>query len=130
LQPSRAFVVFSRARRATCFVVEADDIKALRKELRCTPQELADALGVTAKVVMAWEQEEMFPTKQYVDKMNALRGLGEGAVPKKRRGRKVAQTPMQVLADPELWRLVRKLLAHDELREQAQKLAQAYPDPE
>lgn len=110
--------------------MEADDIKALRKELRCTPQELADALGVTAKVVMAWEQEEMFPTKQYVDKMNALRGLGEGAVPKKRRGRKVAQTPMQVLADPELWRLVRKLLAHDELREQAQKLAQAYPDPE
>jgi transcriptional regulator with XRE-family HTH domain len=110
--------------------MHADDIRALRKELRCTPQELAEALGITVKVVMAWEDEEQFPTRQYIEKMDALRAQGEGSVPRKRRGAKKNQTPLQVLRDPELWRLVCKLVAHEELRAQAQKLAEAYPDPE
>ena len=36
---------------------------------------------------------------------------------------------MQALAMPELWMLVRKLVAHPELRAAAMKLAESYPDP-
>ena len=36
---------------------------------------------------------------------------------------------MKVLADPQLWELVRKLAAHKKLRDEVAKLAQAYPDP-
>lgn len=108
----------------------AEEIKALRKELRCTSRELAEALGVELSVVMAWEDEEMFPTKRHVKAMGALRDKGPGAVPRKRRGRAASGSPMKLLADPALWGLIRKLLAHAELREQALKLAEAYPEPE
>jgi hypothetical protein len=36
---------------------------------------------------------------------------------------------MGVLADPELWRVVRKLLAHAELRKRVTELAAGYSDP-
>lgn len=104
------------------------DIKALRMELRCTPLELGEALGVSAKVVMAWEQEEQFPTKRYVDMMEALRARGSGAVPRLRRGGG-DKPPFEVLADPDLWRLIRKIIAHHELRAQVGKLAESYEDP-
>lgn len=108
----------------------AEEIKALRKELRCTSRELAEALGIELSVVMAWEDEEMFPTKRHVAMMESLRERGPGAVPRKRRGRAAAASPLKLLADPATWSLIRKLLAHAELREQALKLAEAYPDPE
>ena len=109
--------------------MKPEDIKALRKELRCTPLELAEALGVTAKTVMAWEHDEMFPTRRYIELMEALRDKGPGAVPRKRRGTK-NDAPFVALRDPDVWQLIRKLLAHPELREQAQKLAESYDDPE
>jgi hypothetical protein len=37
--------------------------------------------------------------------------------------------PMAVLADPATWRLVRKIVAHAELRREVMKLAETYPDP-
>ncbi len=106
-----------------------DDIKALRKELRCTTRELAEALGLELAVVMAWEDEEQFPTKRSIKMMEKLRAQGAGSVPRKRRGRKKGQSPMQVLADPDLWTLMRKLLAHEDLRKQALELASHYDDP-
>lgn len=106
-----------------------DEIKALRKELRCTTRELAEALGLELSVVMAWEDEEQFPTKRSIKMMEQLRSQGPGAVPRKRRGRKKRQSSMQVLADPDLWTVVRKLLAHEELRKQVLELASHYEDP-
>ena len=108
----------------------ADEIKALRKELRCTSRELAEAIGVDLAVVMAWEDEEMFPTKRHVKQMEALRARGPGAVPRKRRGRNPTASPMKLLADPEVWSLFRKLLVHAELRERAIELGSHYPEPE
>lgn len=102
-----------------------EDIKALRKDLACTAKELAQAMGIEQSTVLAWEKGDLFPTKQYVDKMNALRVRGPAAIPKKARG----DAPMKVLADPALWELVRKLAAHKKLRDEVAKLAAAYADP-
>lgn len=103
-----------------------DDIKALRKELSCTAKELAQALGIEQATVLAWEKGDLFPTKPIIDKMEALRQKGPGAIPRKA---KAAADPMKVLADPALWALVRKLLAHKKLRDEVTKLSAAYPDP-
>ena len=54
-------------------IMERDDIKSLRRELRCTSRELAHALGVEAKLVLAWEDEQAFPTKRNIEAMNKLR---------------------------------------------------------
>ena len=102
-----------------------DDIKALRKDLSCTAKELAQALGIEQATVLAWERGDLFPTKAFVDKMNDLRTRGPGAIPRKAKG----ADPMKVLADPALWELVRKLVAHKKLRDEVTKLAGAYPDP-
>jgi len=105
------------------------DIKALRKELRSTPRELAEALGITPKDVMAWEQEDTFPTKRSIDAMNALRDKGSDGIVKRRGRNPDARSPMQVLADPNLWQLVRKLIAYPDLRDKVLELADRYDDP-
>ena len=102
-----------------------DEIKALRKELSCTAKELAQALGIEQATVLAWEKGDLFPTKAFVDKMNDLRARGPSAIPKKAKG----ADPMKVLADPALWALLRKIVAHKKLRDEVTKLATAYEDP-
>ena len=107
------------------FLVTPDDIKALRKDLSCTAKELAQVLGIEQATVLAWEKGELFPTKPFVDKMNALRAKGPSAIPKKAKG----ADPMKVLADPTLWEAFRKIVAHKKLRDDVVKLAQSYADP-
>lgn len=102
-----------------------EEIKALRKELGCTARELADTLGLEQKLVMAWEKDELFPTKANVDKMAALRTQGKAAIVRKAKG----DDPFKVLADDKLWGLVRKLLAHKKLRDAVLALADKYDDP-
>ena len=102
-----------------------DEIKALRKDLSCTAKELAQAIGIEQATVLAWEKGELFPTKPYIDKMNALRAKGPAAIPKKARG----DSPMKVLADPALWEIMRKIVAHKKLRDEVIRLASAYADP-
>ena len=51
----------------------SEELKALRKELACTAKELAGALGLEQATVLGWEKGELFPTKQFIDKMEALR---------------------------------------------------------
>jgi transcriptional regulator with XRE-family HTH domain len=102
-----------------------DEIKALRKELACTAKELAAALDVAQATVLAWEKADLFPTKAYIDKMNALRAKGPSAIPRKAKG----GDPMKALGDPSVWQLVRKILVHKKLRDEATKLAEKYPDP-
>ena len=102
-----------------------DEIKALRKELVCTAKELAQALGLEQATVLAWEKGDLFPTKAFVDKMRSLQSRGPAAIPKKAKG----ADPMKVLADPSLWELVRKIVAHKKLRDEVVKLAAPYADP-
>ena len=105
----------------------ADELKALRKELSCTAKELAAALDLDQATVLAWERGELFPTKQFVDAMNALREKGPSAIPRKAKGN--APSPMKVLADPAMWELVRKIAAHKKLRDEVMKLAEKFEDP-
>jgi transcriptional regulator with XRE-family HTH domain len=107
--------------------VTADDIKALRAALQCSTRELAEAVGVDQKTVIAWESGQLFPTKKFVDRMAALREKGPTAVPKKARG--AAPSPARLLADPGFWQIVRKLIAHKKLRDEVTRLANDYPDP-
>lgn len=102
-----------------------EEIKALRKDLACTAKELAHAIGIDQSTVLAWEKGDLFPTKWYVDKMSELRSRGPQAIPRKARG----DAPMKVLADPALWELLRKLIAHKKLRDDVAKLASGYSDP-
>lgn len=105
-----------------------EDIKKLREELGCTARELAGALDIEQETVLAWERGDLFPTKRFVERMNELRRKGPEAIPRKKK-RATPASPLQLLADPELWRLFRKLLSHPELRSSAMKLAESYPDP-
>jgi transcriptional regulator with XRE-family HTH domain len=105
--------------------VTSEELKALRKELSCTAKELAGALGLEQSTVLGWEKGELFPTKQFIDKMEALRAKGPGAIPRKAKG----ADPIKQLGDPVFWELVRKIAAHKKLRDEVAKMAAAYPDP-
>ena len=102
-----------------------EEIKAVRKDLSCTAKELALALDLEQATVLAWEKGDLFPTKQYIDKMLALRTKGPGAVPRKSKG----ADPIKVMTDPVFWEIVRKLAAHKKLRDEVTKLSAGYPDP-
>jgi transcriptional regulator with XRE-family HTH domain len=106
--------------------VTPDEIKALRASLKCTAKELAAALELEQATVLAWEKGELFPTKQYVDAMEALRAKGPTAIVRKAKG---AVSPMVAMKDAHLWELFRKLAAHKKLRDDVAKLAEKYPDP-
>jgi transcriptional regulator with XRE-family HTH domain len=106
----------------------AEEIKALRQELSCSTRELAVAVGVEQATVLAWEKGESFPTKKHAERLAAVRAQGKSAIVRiSRRG--APATPMAALADPELWTLLRKLIAHPELRKAADQLAATYDDP-
>src|SRR4051812_16997149 len=101
-----------------------EDIKALRKELGCTARELATALGIEQEEVLAWERGDLFPTKQWVSKMETLRAKGPQAIPRKKKTQR-GQTPMVALANADVWRLFRKLLVHPEFRASVAELAES-----
>ena len=103
----------------------SEELKALRKELACTAKELAGALGLEQATVLGWEKWELFPTKQFIDKMEALRAKGPGAIPRKAKG----GDPIKQLGDPLFWELVRKIAMHKKLRDEVAKLAAGYADP-
>ena len=102
-----------------------DELKTLRKELGCTAKELAAALGLEQATVLAWEKGELFPTKPYIDKMEALRTKGAGSIPRMAK----AGNAIKTFTDPAFWEIVRKLAAHKKLRDEVAKLAAGYPDP-
>lgn len=101
-----------------------EEIKKARLALKCTARELAAALEVEPSTVAAWERGDMFPTKQYVEKMQEFLAAGPAAIPKKAKG----ADPLDALRDPDVWSLIRKLLAHPKLRAEVQKLADKYED--
>ena len=107
--------------------MDADELKRIRKELGTSAKDLAKVLGIEQETVLAWERGELFPTKRHVDHIHKLRERGAGAIPK-RAGK--STSPLEVLADPAMWLLIRKLLAHDSLRKEVSRLAESYPEPE
>jgi transcriptional regulator with XRE-family HTH domain len=120
--------------------VNPDEIKTLRRELGCSAKELAAALGVDQATVFAWERRELFPTKQYVDRMLALRAGGPSAIPRASKKTARVLSPkesrpidaaalLEGLTDPRLGEILRKLLAHGALREEVARIAQRYSDP-
>lgn len=104
-----------------------EEITALRKELQCTARELAAALGEDQQTVLAWERGELFPTKRFVTQMEELRKKGPSAIVRNKKG--AQKSPMQRLADPELWKLIRKIIAHADLYAAVSKLCADYEDP-
>jgi transcriptional regulator with XRE-family HTH domain len=106
--------------------MEADELKTLRKELGVTARDLASALGVDQETVLAWERAELFPTKAHVEKLRALHRAGPSSVPKRA---KKGASPLELLGDPAIWSLLRKLLVHDALRREVLRLAEKHPDP-
>jgi transcriptional regulator with XRE-family HTH domain len=107
--------------------MNGDAIKGLRKELGCTARDLATALGTDQTTILAWERGELFATKAAVDRMAALRAAGPKALVRSKSARK--EGPMASLRDPDLWAVVRKLIAHPRLRDAVAKLAAEYDDP-
>ena len=101
-----------------------DDIKVLRKELGCTARDLATTLGIEQREVLAWEAGELFPTKRFVDQMQALRAKGPSAVLKTAKGKAVA--PTDRVSDPAFWAIVKKLMLHPALYDQVSKLAEQF----
>lgn len=102
-----------------------EEIKQARVALKCTAKELAAALDVEPATVTAWERGEMFPTKQYVEKIQSFLEHGPAGIPKKAKG----ADPLEALRDPDVWTLIRKLLAHPKLRAEVAKLAAKYDEP-
>lgn len=102
--------------------VKPEEIKNLRRTLGMTQRDLAEALQIDVALVRDWEKGERFPTRAHCMAMEALR-----AHPPARKSR--AKRPMELLADPEFFTLVRKLLVHAPLRAEVEKLARDYPDP-
>ena len=101
-----------------------DEIKHARVTLKFTTRELAAALGVEWTTVSAWERGELFPTKQYVEAISALLQSGGTTIPRKAKG----GDPVEVLRDPEVWELIRKMLLHPKLRAELIKAAERYED--
>lgn len=108
--------------------VSPEDIQALRAELKCTARELAETLGLEQKEVLAWETGELFPTKRWVTAMQRLKAAGPTSIQRKPRGKPKGLTGMQRLSDPELWLVIRKLLAHPALFDEVKKLSERYDD--
>lgn len=122
--------------RTIAIEMTGDEIKALRRELDLTARKLGEAIGVDQATVMAWEREELFPTKRYVEAMQALRlkAREDGVIEakEKRAGRPEGERsgmPWGALADPGVWRIFRKLAAYPELRGEVEALAEKYADP-
>ena len=75
------------------------------------------------------ESGELFPTKRHVTAMAALRAKGPSAIVRAPRGKAAAKTGQARLADPALWKIVRKLVEHPALFDQVAKLSETFSDP-
>jgi transcriptional regulator with XRE-family HTH domain len=100
----------------------AEDILALRKGLRLTQRQLAEAQNIDVDTVRQGERAEAFPTRGHVEALGVLKDRAPAP-------RKAPAGPYRALADPGFPALLRKLLAHPKLLAEALKLAEAWPDP-
>jgi transcriptional regulator with XRE-family HTH domain len=101
-----------------------DEIKKLREELGCSLGELAQAVGVDAKTLIAWESGDLFPTKRHVSRLEAVRRGGPEAV-RRPKAAPVA-SGLELLSDPRLWAIVTKLVQDAKFFAEVEKLAERY----
>ncbi|HMA93856.1 MAG TPA: XRE family transcriptional regulator [Polyangiaceae bacterium] len=107
-----------------------EELKKLRTNLRCTARELAATLDIPLAEVQAWEAGEQFPTKRWVTKLEQLAALGpSGIARKKPKNNAAGVAPLDQLGNPDLWLIVRKLLAHQKFFSEVCQLADKYDDP-
>ena len=98
-----------------------EEIRALREELDCSVGELARAVGVETRTVLAWEAGDLFPTKRHVDKLQAARKAGRGALGAGKAHPRRAGAEM--LEDPRLWAIVSRLVKDPTFFAEVEKLA-------
>jgi transcriptional regulator with XRE-family HTH domain len=108
--------------------MDPEDLKRLREELACSIGELAQTLGVDPKAILEWEAGERFPTKRHATRLEALQKAGPGAIVRKAKRAK-APSGIELLGDPRLWTIVRKLLAHPEFFGEVERLGEKYEEP-
>jgi DNA-binding transcriptional regulator YiaG len=113
-----------REARATIPFMQPEDVKRIRESLACSMGQLAAAIGVEVKTILAWEAGDQFPTKRHADKLTALEKEGPSAI--KRPSPKKPPTGSDLLADPRFWAVVRKLAVHADFFEKVEKLSATY----
>lgn len=88
------------------------------------------ALGVPLAEIQSWEAGDRFPTKRWITRMESLRAQGpDGVVHHPPKASPSELSPIEQLNNPEVWRLLRKLLAHPQLFAEVVRVAAAYEDP-
>ncbi|MFO0617722.1 MAG: helix-turn-helix transcriptional regulator [Polyangiaceae bacterium] len=102
-----------------------EELKSLRAELKCSTRELALAIDVDQATILSWERGETFPTKQFVDRLEAARARGAKAIPRKAKPT-APLDPLELLGDPEIWSVIRKLLANADFRREVLALAKRF----
>src|SRR5690349_4837864 len=106
--------------------MQPDDVRRIREALACSIGELAAAVGVDVKTLLAWESGDRFPTKRHADRLKALEAQGPSAIKRSRKGPPIGS---DVLADPRFWTVVRKLATNRDFFAAVEKLSETYEDP-
>jgi len=104
--------------------MQSEDVKRIRDGLGCSMGQLAAALGVEVKTLLAWESGDLFPTKRHADRLRALERQGPSAI--KKASPKGPTAGPDLLGDPRFWNVVRKLAANPELFAKVEKLSEGY----
>ena len=101
-----------------------EEIKKVREELGCSLGDLARAVGVDVKTLIAWESGDLFPTKSHVGRLRAVHQAGPEAL----RAPKPKPSPggLEALSDPRLWAIVTKLVRDEKFFAEVEKLAERY----
>ncbi len=106
--------------------MQPEDVKRIREALACSMGELAAAVGVEVKTLLAWESGDQFPTKRHSDRLAALEKEGPSAIKRKRASK--APIGPDLLADPRFWVVVRRLATNPEFFAAVEKLSASYGD--
>jgi transcriptional regulator with XRE-family HTH domain len=112
--------------------MQPEDVKRIRESLACSMGQLASAVGVDVKTILAWEAGDQFPTKRHADRLTALAKEGPSAI--KRSRSQAPPTGTDLLAEPRFWIVVRKLATNADFFATVEKMSAEYedksPDPD
>jgi len=112
--------------------MQPEDVKRIRESLSCSIGELAAAVGVDVKSILAWESGDQFPTKRHADRLTSLEKEGPSAIKRFRSSKPPAGTDL--LAEPRFWTVVRKLATNSDFFATVEKMSTEYevksPDPD
>jgi hypothetical protein len=104
--------------------MQPEDVRRIHDALACSLGDLAAAVGVDVKTLLAWESGDLFPTKRHADRLKALEKEGPSAI-KRKRSAKPPEGP-ELFTDPRFWAVVRKIATNPELFSKVEKLSEPY----